>query len=130
MKLNLNRDIAALRTEAWARIDAAAEQSRVQFMTLGSGQAMVYDQKRREAEAFMANPAVSPGEIPHLVAEATQNGLTSYDQAVIYLTMSQQWLTVSPIIENIRLGAKTSVGAATSPASILAVEAAIWWPSL
>lgn len=129
MKLNLTRNLTPIRIEAWATIDAEAERVRGQFMTLGSGQAMVYDQKRREAEVFMANQGVSPGEIPHLMAESTMNGISVFDQAVIYLTMSEQRLTVSPMIENLRLAAKAAVGNATNPREIYEAAMNIGWPT-
>jgi len=129
MKLNLTRNLTLIRIEAWATIDAEAERVRGQFMTLGSGQAMVYDQKRREAEVFMANQGVSPGEIPHLTTESTMNGISIFDQAVIYLTMSEQWLTVSPMIENLRLAAKAAVSNATNPREIYEATMNIGWPT-
>lgn len=129
MKLNLTRNLTLIRIEAWATIDAEAERVRGQFMTLCSGQAMVYDQKRREAEVFMANQGVSPGEIPHLTTESTMNGISIFDQAVIYLTMSEQWLTVSPMIENLRLAAKAAVSNATNPREIYEATMNIGWPT-
>ncbi|MBD9544240.1 hypothetical protein IB276_32875 [Ensifer sp. ENS04] len=107
-------------------IDTAAEQERGKYLTLGSGQAMVYDQKRREAEEFIANPEISDGEIPHLVAEAAKNQISKYDQAVIYLTMRQQWLTISPIIETKRLAAKSAVAAAQTPTEIEQAQIIDW----
>lgn len=129
MKLNLTRNLTLTRIEAWATIDAEAERVRGKFMTLGSGQAMVYDQKRREAETFMANQGVSPEEIPHLTTESAMNGISIFDQAVIYLTMSEQWLTVSPMIENLRLAAKAAVGNATNPQEIYEATMNIGWPT-
>lgn len=126
MRLSLSKNVAALRLAATAAIDAAAEQERGKYLTLGSGQAMVYDQKRREAEEFMANPEIGDGEIPHLVAEAAKNGVPKFDQAVVYLTMRQQWLTISPIIETKRLAAKSAVAAAQTPEQIAAAQVIDW----
>ncbi len=125
-RLSLSKNIAALRLAATTAIDIAAEQERGKYLTLGSGQAMVYDQKRREAEEFIANPEISEGEIPHLVAEAAKNGVPKFDQAVIYLTMRQQWLTISPIIETKRLAAKAAVMAAQTPAEIEQAQDIDW----
>lgn len=125
-RLSLSKNITALRLAATMAIDAAAEQERGKYLTLDLGQAMVYDQKRREAEEFMRNPEISDGEIPHLVAEAAKNEISKYDQAVIYLTMRQQWLTISPIIETKRLAAKAAVMAAQTPAEIEAARVVDW----
>ncbi|WP_210339127.1 hypothetical protein [Ensifer sp. ENS04] len=125
-RLSLSKNITALRLAATMAIDTAAEQERGKYLTLGSGQAMVYDQKRREAEEFIANPEISDGEIPHLVAEAAKNQISKYDQAVIYLTMRQQWLTISPIIETKRLAAKSAVAAAQTPTEIEQAQIIDW----
>lgn len=125
-RLSLSKNMAALRLAATQAIDIEAEQERGKYLTLGSGQAMVYDQKRREAEEFISNPEISDGEIPHLVAEAAKNGISKYDQAVIYLTMRQQWLTISPIIETKRLAAKAAVMAAQTPVEVEAARVVDW----
>lgn len=126
MLFKLTVDLAPLKAEALREIDAGAEATRGLFLTLGSGQAMVYNQKQEEALAFMGNMEISPGEVPHLHAEATRNGISMFDQAVIYLTMREQWLTVSPIIENTRLAAKEAVSQATNPAEITAAKNIAW----
>lgn len=126
MQYSLKKNLEPLRAQALIRIDAEAEQARGLFMTLGSGQAMVYDQKRYEAEAYMANPEIGAGLIPHLTSESAMNNISVFDQAVIYLTMSQQWLTVSPIIENKRLAAKAAATVATTPAGIDAAASVNW----
>jgi hypothetical protein len=126
MKLNLTVDMTALKLAAAAKIDTSAEAARGLFVTLGSGQAMVYDQKAKEAEAFMANEAIALGEIPHLSGEAALNGIPVFDQAVIYLTMAQQWRTASSVIEAKRLAAKQAVTEAKSPAAIDAATLIDW----
>ncbi|KQS84345.1 hypothetical protein [Rhizobium sp. Leaf383] len=126
MLLKLKKDLTPIRDAALARIDREAEATRGIFMTLGSGQAMVYDQKRDEAENFMRDQDINHGEIPHLVAEAAMNQITLFDQAVIYLTMRQQWLTVSPMIEDRRLAAKAAVSLAMTPAEIEAAATVDW----
>lgn len=126
MKLSLAKDLTHLKEEAKKLIDERAEKARGRYITLGAGQSMVYDQKRTEAEAFMANENVSPAEIPHLVSEASRNGITVFEQAVIFLSMRQQWLNISPIIEDKRLAAKDAVDAAVNPAQIEAATIIDW----
>lgn len=126
MKLSLKKDLTPLKEEAKSRIDAAAEKERGKYITLGSGQAMVYDQKAKEAELYMTDENIPHGEIPHLVAEAEVNDITIFDQAVVYLTMRQQWLTISPIIESKRLKAKEAISAATNPEEIALSEVVDW----
>ncbi|OWZ90491.1 hypothetical protein B9J07_28305 [Sinorhizobium sp. LM21] len=122
MKLSVNKDLTPLREAAISRIDAFAEQTRNRYLSPGAGQSMVYDQKRREAETFMAaynaNEPIPESDLPHLIAEAARNGIPLLNQAIVYLTMRQLWLTVSPMIEDRRLMAKAAVMAAQSPAEI------------
>jgi hypothetical protein len=130
MRLNLAKDLTPLKAAAVARIDADAEAVRGNFITLGAGQAMVYQQKRVEAEAYIADPQIAPAEIPHIVREAEMNDISLFDQAVIILTMSENWKTVSAVIENLRLGAKRAVEAASSPAAIDQAGNIDWSPTL
>ena len=129
MKLSLSKNLAPLRAQALLDIDAQAETVRGFFITPGSGQALVYDQKRAEAETYMADPAAQHSEIPHLVSEAAMNGISLFDQAVDYLTMRQMWLTISPAIEMRRLAAKAAVASAQTPAAI-AVAGSIDWSDI
>ncbi|RWM27909.1 MAG: hypothetical protein EOR77_30790 [Mesorhizobium sp.] len=121
-------DLTALQALAKEYIDAQAENVRSRFITLGSGQAMVYQQKRLEAEAYMADPEIAPGEIPHLVREAALNDIPLFDQAVIVLTMAEQWKVVSSYIEDFRLAAKKAVALATTPAAIDVAKQIDWSP--
>lgn len=99
---------------------------RALFLTPGAGQAAVYEQKRIEAEAFMANESIGNAEIPHLAEEASRNGISVFDQAVIYLSLRQRWLTASTIIERLRLEAKDAVDRAQTPAEIETASKINW----
>lgn len=128
MKLLLKKDIAPLRQAMKTRIDEEAENMRALFLTPGAGQAAVYEQKRIEAEAFMANESIGNAEIPHLAEEASRNGISVFDQAVIYLSLRQRWLNASSIIERLRLDAKDAVDRARTPAEIETVSKINWEP--
>ncbi|RUU75711.1 hypothetical protein [Mesorhizobium sp. M7A.F.Ca.MR.362.00.0.0] len=114
----LSKNLAPLRAAANTKIDDGAGEVRKRFITAVPGQEMVYQQKRLEAEQLMANPDIATAEIPHIAAEAALNNITSYDQAVVVLTMSEQWTTVSAQIETMRLAAKAAVARAANPAAI------------
>ncbi|TPJ51657.1 MULTISPECIES: hypothetical protein [unclassified Mesorhizobium] len=114
----LSKNLTPLRAAAVEKIDNSAGEVRKLFITSVPGQEMVYQQKRVEAELLMAQLDISPSEIPHITAEAALNGITPYDQAVIVLTMSEQWTAISAQIETMRLAAKAAVAQATNPAAI------------
>lgn len=117
-RLSLSKNLTPLKDRACIEIDAAAEEIRGHYITLGPGQAMVYAQKEKEAEMVTANPAISPAEVPHIVQEAQAYGITLLDQAAIVLTMAKNWRDLSSGIETIRLTSKDQVRAATTPAGI------------
>lgn len=126
MRLDLRADFSALKRAAEWKIDSEAEEVRKHFITPGSGQAMVYQQKRLEAEMVVADPAINASLVPHIYQEAELNQISLFDQAVIVLTMAYQWQQVSAIIETRRLGAKALVAQAVSPVQINAASIVNW----
>jgi hypothetical protein len=125
----LRKDLGPLKNAAIRKVDREAGAIRCRFITDIPGQDMIYQQKRLEAEALMANPAIALPEIPHIVAEAALNEVTPFDQAVIILTMAEQWKAISAPIERERMAAKTRIAAATTPAEI-EVAAIVDWAAV
>lgn len=123
---NMQAEIAAAKKTACDRIDTAAGALREQYITCVPGQAMVYEQKRREAEAYQANKDIDHAEIPHLVAEAAMNKITLDAQATTYITMANQWTALSAQIEVKRLAGKDAVNACDSVAAVQAVSSVDW----
>ncbi len=133
-----NKNLPALRQVAYAAIDSAAETCRLQYMTPGYGQAMVYLQKLAEAQRFItAYPtAGSPGvptvadpvDWPFVSAELNINGSSMWAVADTIVTTAQAWLTVAPQVETLRLSAKRAVTAAMTQAAIAAAQS-VSWPS-
>lgn len=109
-----------------AKIDAEAEALRASIITLGPGQAMTYEQKNKEAEAFLANTSIADAEVPHLVAEAAADGMTVYEKAVDIVTSAYQWTITSSRIEALRIGHKRRVAAATSSHAAIAAAVVAW----
>lgn len=116
-------------------IDQAAEEARKAFITAGSGQAMVYQVKEKEAEAAQAvidaGGELVTADYPHLAAEV---GVTAGDLAGVAATVlakAAAWRQVSAAIEGQRLAAKAAVAAAVAADDPEAVEAAkvIAWPT-
>ncbi|QPC91456.1 hypothetical protein [Mesorhizobium sp. INR15] len=127
--LLLSKNLEPLRAAAMSEIDVSAGEFRKLFITSIPGQEMVYQQKRVEAELLITDPATAHATIPHIVAEASLNGIEPFDQAVIVLTMAEQWTVLSAQIEAKRLGAKAAVRVASNPAQIRQA-AAIDWSSI
>jgi hypothetical protein len=108
-------------------IDEKAEEIRGLFLTPGSGQAMVYTEKLKEAEAYMANQSISLNEIAHIATEAASDGTTIFNKAVEVITLAYQWKIASSIIENIRLEAKKSVNNQTDYLVIRSMPKNVDW---
>ncbi len=113
MRLVSNVDLAAEKSKAKAKVDEIAERIRGYFVTPGSGQAMVYTEKRKEAEDYLANLNIGVGEIPHIALEAALDGVTIFDKSVEVVTVSYQWREISSRIERIRLETKKNIDLAT-----------------
>jgi len=127
VRLTYAPDLVALRAEAAARVDAEAEKVRGLFVTLGSGQAMVYQEKRVEAELVLGAEAEPAAQlIPHIAAEAAASGVSVREKAEEIMAVSRQWTQVSSVIEEIRLAAKAAIAAAKSPDAIAAAAEADW----
>ncbi|MET3925541.1 hypothetical protein [Devosia sp. 2618] len=133
-------DITGLKVRLCRQIDDQAENLRASVITLGAGQALVYEQKLREAEMIMQNTVwdeaaqdyvttVSQYEVPNLHAEADDLDLSLFGAAQVVIEQGLLWATISAIIERKRLGHKRLVMAAdTAPQANAA--ALVDWPVL
>lgn len=100
-------DLTAYRREAIARINEAAGQTRLQFITDIPGQQMLYQAKEQEAAAYLAE-SPAPADLSNYPLMAAEVGpgltaLTPLDLAQTWLAMAAQWRGVAATIENIRL---------------------------
>jgi hypothetical protein len=121
--------LAKKRERAKARVDAAAETARLQFITPGFGQAMTYMRKLEEARAQQAGGL---GPFPLLQAGIGVDGADVAAVAATVIAMSDAWTAVAAAIEAIRLAAKRDIDAVEdSPDAADAIEAivaACAWP--
>lgn len=119
-------DLAALKADVTGRIDAAAEASRLKYITGGSGQALVYQQKAEEARAYAAATAPVDANYPLLDAEATATGVTVAALAQIVTTVTGQWIALAARIEGLRMAAKKAASEAATIEAVLAAEQVNW----
>lgn len=117
MRFDIREDLSALKAKLQADIDRAAGEIRLLFITDAPGQDMIYQEKRREAEALQLAPELPPEQTPHLTAEAAAFGVTRAAKALEILAQAAAWCSVSAMIETRRLSAKAAVQAATSPSA-------------
>jgi hypothetical protein len=118
------------RVIAVQRVDQFAEQIRLQYVTPGSAQAMVYQAKLAEADRWDANgnPADLTG-YPLIAAEVPLTAATAADLVATWRGMQTQWLAIAAQIEATRLTAKRDIGLAADVAGVKAILDNIDWPA-
>lgn len=123
-------DLAALAAQAKSRIDAAAETARLQYITAGSGQAMVYEQKNAEAKRYFeivdGGGTPDPADYVILAAEAAAKEEALADVAALVRDTAAAWLPVAAMIEAKRMAGKKAVDAAPTVSAVLAAEQINW----
>lgn len=109
----------SLKTVAKNSVDAAAERARLRYITSGSGQALVYQEKGEQASAYVTAgyPADTTG-YPFIEAEINATGKTKEAAADDILTQRTAWISLGATIEQERLSGKKSIDDATDKAGI------------
>lgn len=121
-------DMQLVRTDLKAQVDTDAETERLKYITPGNGQAMTYQQKVAEAQAFKAATNPKASDYPILSSEVGITAETLTEVADIVLAAFAQWQQIGAAIESIRLGAKRDIDATENEAAARAVVNAIVWP--
>lgn len=117
--------LEGLKKNAQRQIDLLAERVRGEFITQGSGQAMVYMRKVQEAETFQ------PGEgaYPLLEAEVAATGEDIEDVVAGVLAQRDAWLVIAAQIETTRLRGKKEVREAEDESEISEIVEGLTWPA-
>lgn len=122
--------LSALKQTLKGDVDRAAELERLKYITPGTGQAMTYQQKVSEAQAFKSANDPQPSDYPILSSEVGITAETLNDVADVVLAAFAQWQQIGAMIESIRLGAKRVIDAAEDEAAARAIVDSIEWPSM
>lgn len=130
MRIKISANMADLEAELLAKIDTEAEAIRGRFITNTPSQPAVYMAKESEAEAYMADQNISEALIPNLVREAARTGESVYQVAWVILSQAHQWRQISAVIEDLRLGAKDRVRAASTVGAKRQTAVIDWSPIL
>lgn len=120
----------ATKSSLKAQVDSLAEAERLKYITPGNGQAMTYQQKVAEAQAFKAASNPQPSDYPTLSSEVGITAETLDEVANIVLSAFAQWQQIGAMIESIRLGAKRDIDATQNEAAARAVVDSMRWPEL
>jgi hypothetical protein len=117
-----------LKASLCKQIDKIAEGIRITYITDGSGQSMVYQEKYSEALDIQNDPNPQPANYPICAASLGVEGQTLQTIAALVLATRTKWLTVAAAIENARLGGKGLVNAAATLDAANAAFTSINWP--
>lgn len=121
--------LSAVQTALKETVDKAAEAERLKYITPGTGQAMTYQQKVAEAQAFKATSNPNTEDYPILATEVGITAPTLVEVADTVLAAYHQWQQIGAMIEAVRLGAKRDIDAAENEAAAHAVVDSVVWPS-
>ena len=118
------KNLDLLRYQGEQEIDVSADRVRARFAT--PGKHTIYDRKLREAEKYLEavagnKPPANLRKFPYLAAETGISAPTTELLAQLWVTMNEQWETISPAIEQITLGANPQVRNAPRKAEIDAI---------
>lgn len=101
------------RSHYLGEVDRLAEAERAKYITTGNGQALTYEEKRRQA---------LDGGGPMITAEAEALEMTEQRVIDSVLTARAQWEQVGSQIEAKRLKAKKKIRQASTPAEMHAIS--------
>jgi hypothetical protein len=104
-------------------VNAAAEATRLLYITPGAGQAMTYTYKADEARAWTADNSAS---VPFLTAEATARGMTIAALAAEVIGQAGAWISIGSKIEAKRMAAKAALASATTIVELIAASIVDW----
>lgn len=113
--------LSDVQESAYRSIDQAAGRACSRYITIADGQEGRYLLKERQAREFAA--AGYTGTVPAMVqAEMNATGATATEAADAIIAQADAWIVIAAAIEDIRIGAKTAIGAAADQASVEAIR--------
>ncbi len=111
-------DLPTLKSDLQNNVDRAAGAARAKYITIAAGQDATYIVKEQQAQAFIADPTMTP--VPgYIQAEADATGMSPLDAANFINETAQQWGVLGPQIEMIRRKGNIDIGAATTVADVM-----------
>lgn len=121
---SIAKDIAALREQGVAQINAATDVARRRFITDIAGQDMIYLEKEREAVSYvaLASEPADHAQYPFIGAEVLATGFTAYQVAQITLYKASLWRVVGAQIETLRIAALAEVAVSVGDISEIVAD--------
>ena len=103
-----------------AKVDTAAGEARLRYLTSIPGQDATYGAKLADAQKFIADGYHEENieDYPWLAGEVRTYGLTPTASAQAIITINSSWTSLGTLIEEVRLKAKKDIRDSTSVRSI------------
>jgi len=117
-------ELKTYKAEMTSRVDEITGSARLLFITDIPGQGMIYSAKEREAVQYLeldplgTSLIVDPALFPFIFSEVGSTGGSSYEVAQVFINLSHQWRFIGSQLEQMRVGHKAQIGAATSLAAV------------
>ena len=105
---------------ALRKVEEIAEKKRLEYVTGGSAQSMVYEQKYREAKSFLTEGG-DLSEYPFIAMEAPLRNMTPTAFATFIIDRRNQWAQIGAAIEQLRFQAKAAIKATDDEAEIASI---------
>lgn len=121
-------DMAAIRADADAVIDAQADARLAPYISLTPGRAMTYLAKEAQARQYLAADNPDPAAYPLIAGEVGITADTAQAVAETILAMAQAWHVMGAAVEAVRLAAKKAVRTAANPEAVQVVLGGLAWP--
>jgi|AntRauTorcE11897_2_1112592.scaffolds.fasta_scaffold00046_13 hypothetical protein len=100
--------------------DDMAERKRAEYVTMGSGQAMAYEQKFTEAQTFLSVGG-DVNNYPFISMESTARGIDPTDFANIVIQKRNGWAQIGAQIEALRYTVKENIKVAANASTIASI---------
>ncbi len=116
-------DLVSLKVEAIDQIDITAETARLGYITAGSGQSLVYQEKIQDAKRYKQDGYpldVSPYK--WIASESATLGVSPTTLSDTIISKYDEWSSVGIQIETIRLASKNSIKNATTVDQVISIQ--------
>ncbi len=126
--ISAEQQLADAKARICVGIDTQAETIRATYLTAGTGQAMVYQEKGEQAIAALNEENPDPDDYPLLKATLGIEGNSIHEVARLVVETKAQWTAVAAAVEEARLGGKANVNASSSVSQAKSIATGISWP--
>lgn len=117
----LTESLVKTKAAGISKVNQRVSYIRGKYITPILEQGAIYNEKRNEAIAYLADPDPNMDQYPFLSGEVGITAPTAYELAQLWLNLAAIWIEAGAQIEKIRVGANTRIEAATSEEEVTVI---------